>query len=110
MSDVRAVFEKMLAAWNAKDMDAIAAIMHPNLIYRVSGGSVISGEYRGVEGWREMSNRSIEETGGTRQYETKAVMYGDTHVAMLSQATGERRGKELNVDVIILFTVSWMAS
>ena len=75
----------------------------PNLIYRISGRSLISGEYKGVEGWREFSKRSIEETGGTRQYETKATMYGDDRVAVLSHATGKRRGKELNVDVVILY-------
>ena|ERR671932_1575276 len=87
------ITRKAYAAFSAGDMDTLASIMAPNLVWHVLGRNALSGDYRGVEQTLQFLGRLVDMTGGTLQVDVHDVVANDDHAVALVRATAERAGR-----------------
>ena len=81
----------------------LGRLIGDDVVWRVPGESVMAGEYRGREEIFGFLRRTAELTGGTYRTDIKAVWGGDDVVAALYRATGERDGRRIDIDQVLVF-------
>jgi uncharacterized protein len=81
-----------------RDGKVIAAAFERDVVWRVPGNTVMSGEYRGTRNVVEFLRRTRTETGGTYRSELHTVFANDEWAVAIYRATGTRNGIELDVD------------
>ena len=89
----RRVFEAF-----GKDAKAISAAFSREIVWRVPGNTVMSGEYRGRREVVEFLRRTGLETGGTYRSRLHTVFADDDWAVAIYRAVGERNGILLDVD------------
>ena len=89
----RRVFEAF-----GKDAKAISAAFSREIVWRVPGNTVMSGEYRGRREVVEFLRRTGLETGGTYRSSLHTVFANDEWAVAIYRAVGRRNGIELDVD------------
>ena len=89
----RRVFEAF-----GKDAKAISAAFSREIVWRVPGNTVMSGEYRGRREVVEFLRRTGLETGGTYRSSLRTVFADDDWAVAIYRAVGERNGILLDVD------------
>jgi ketosteroid isomerase-like protein len=89
----RRVFEAF-----GRDPKVIAAALDRNVVWRVPGNTVMSGEYRGTRAVVEFLQRTGLETAGTYRSELQSVLANDDWAVAIYRAFGTRNGIELDVD------------
>ena len=92
-----ALTRRVFAAFG-KDPKAISAAMSREVIWRVPGNTMMSGEYTGRREVVEFLRRTGLETGGTYRSALKAVLADDNWAIAIYRAYGTRNGIELDVD------------
>ncbi len=81
-----------------KDAMAVSAALARDVVWRVPGHTVMSGEYRGRREVVEFLRRTGLETGGTYRSSLHTVFADDDWAVAIYRATGRRNGIELDVD------------
>ena len=81
-----------------KDAKAIAAGLHREIVWRVPGNTIMSGEYRGRRAVVEFLRRTGLETNGTYRSKLHTVLANDDWGLAVYRAWGTRNGIELDVD------------
>lgn len=90
----------------AGDMDALAATMHPDIVWHQPGANSLSGEHAGPEAVLALLGRFMELSGGTFALATTGVMVNGDVVATTVHFSAERPGSpRLEQDGIDLFRV-----
>ena len=89
----RRVFEAF-----GRDPKVIAAGLTRDIVWRVPGNTVMSGEYRGPRDVVEFLRRTGLETGGTYRSKLHTVLADDEWGIAIYRAMGTRNGIELDVD------------
>jgi ketosteroid isomerase-like protein len=89
----RRVFEAF-----GRDPKVIAAGLTRDIVWRVPGNTVMSGEYRGPREVVEFLRRTGLETGGTYRSRLHTVLADDEWGIAIYRAMGTRNGIELDVD------------
>jgi ketosteroid isomerase-like protein len=89
----RRVFEAF-----GRDPKVIAAGLTRDVVWRVPGNTVMSGEYRGPRDVVEFLRRTGLETGGTYRSKLHTVLADDEWGIAIYRAMGTRNGIELDVD------------
>jgi uncharacterized protein len=92
-----ALTRRVFAAFG-KDAKAISAALHRDIVWRVPGHTVMSGEYRGRRAVVEFLRRTGIETGGTYRSRLHTVFADDDWAVALYRATGRRNGIDLDVE------------
>jgi ketosteroid isomerase-like protein len=92
-----ALTRRVFAAFG-RDPKAISAAMSREIIWRVPGNTMMSGEYRGRREVVEFLRRTGLETGGTYRSALKEVLANDGWAVAIYRAYGTRNGIELDVD------------
>jgi uncharacterized protein len=92
-----AVVRRVFAAFG-KDAMAVSAAFARDIVWRVPGHTVMSGEYRGRREVVEFLRRTGLETGGTYRSRLHTVFADDDWAVALYRATGKRNGIDLDVD------------
>jgi ketosteroid isomerase-like protein len=109
MGDVRAdieLVERGYAAFSGGDVPTLRELIDPNVTWRVAGSSPLSGVKEGIEEVLGYFGTVAQETGGTLRVElTGCLADGHGHVLGLSQTTGRRAGRSLQMHEGILFTI-----
>ena len=77
---------------------AISAAFARDIVWRVPGDTVMSGEYRGRRDVVEFLRRTGLETGGTYRSRLHTVLADDEWAVAIYRATGSRNGIDLDVD------------
>jgi ketosteroid isomerase-like protein len=90
-------------AFAQRDAIVLGRLIGDDVVWRVPGESVMAGEYRGREEIFGFLRRTAELTGGTYRTDIKAVWGGDDVVAALYRATGERDGRRIDIDQVLVF-------
>jgi ketosteroid isomerase-like protein len=98
-----AVFHRVLAAFSAGDMDALGQEFHPDVVWHIGGRNLLTGDYRGREDTFALFGREFELTGGTYRAQLHDVLANDEHMAALLHVTASREGKELDLDLALVF-------
>ena len=99
-----ALVRRVFAAFG-KDAMAVSAAFARNIVWRVPGHTVMSGEYRGRRDVVEFLRRTGLETAGTYRSALHTVLAGDEWGLAVYRARGSRNGIDLDVDqaVVIRF-------
>jgi uncharacterized protein len=80
------------------DAKQISAALARDIVWRVPGGTAMSGEYRGRRDVVEFLRRTSLETGGTYRSTLHTVFADDDWGVAIYRAQGVRNGIELDVD------------
>ena len=81
-----------------RDPKVIAAALARDVVWRVPGNTVMSGEYRGPRDVVEFLRRTGLETGGTYRSRLHTVVADDEWGLAVYRAYGTRNGIDLDVD------------
>lgn len=81
-----------------RDAKVIAAAFSRDVVWRVPGNTVMSGEYRGPREVVEFLRRTGLETDGTYRSRLHTVVADDEWGLAVYRASGTRNGIELDVD------------
>jgi uncharacterized protein len=100
-----ALVRRLFAAFGNDPM-AVAAAFARDVVWRVPGSTVMSGEYRGRREVVEFLRRTGLETGGTYRSRLHTVFADDEWAVALYRATGSRNGIDLDVDQALVMRVA----
>ena len=92
-----ALTRRVFAAFG-RDPKVIGAALARDVVWRVPGNTVMSGEYRGPREVVEFLRRTGIETGGTYRSRLHTVLADDEWAVAIYRAMGSRNGIELDVD------------
>jgi ketosteroid isomerase-like protein len=92
-----ALTRRVFAAFG-RDPMVIAAAMDRDVVWRVPGNTVMSGEYRGTRAVIEFLQRTGLETGGTYGSRLRSVLANDEWAVAIYRAYGTRNGIDLDID------------
>jgi uncharacterized protein len=100
-----ALVRRLFAAFG-KDPMAISAALGRDVVWRVPGHTVMSGEYRGRRDVVEFLRRTGLETGGTYSSSLHTVFADDEWAVAIYRATGSRNGVDLDVDQALVIRIA----
>jgi len=92
-----ALTRRLFAAFG-RDPKVIAAALARDVVWRVPGDTIMSGEYRGPREVVEFLRRTGTETEGTYRSRLHTVLADDEWGVAVYRAYGTRNGIELDVD------------
>jgi ketosteroid isomerase-like protein len=92
-----ALTRRVFAAFG-RDPKVISAAMSREVVWRVPGNTMMSGEYRGRREVVEFLRRTGLETDGTYRSSLKEVLANDDWALAIYRAYGTRNGIDLDVD------------
>jgi uncharacterized protein len=99
-----ALVRRVFAAFG-KDAMAVSAAFARDIVWRVPGRTIMSGEYRGRRDVVEFLRRTGIETGGTYKSRLHTVLADDDWAVAIYRATGSRNGIDLDVEQALLIRV-----
>lgn len=97
---VRAIFD----AFARKDAFSLRGLFAEDAVWVVPGNGVMAGTFQGREAIFRFLGRLPKETGGTYTSRLIDVLASETRAAALYRASGERGGRRLELDQVLLFT------
>jgi ketosteroid isomerase-like protein len=96
---VRRIFD----AFARKQSFALRDVFAPDAVWTVPGDGVMAGVYHGREEIFRFLARLPKETEGTYSSHLVDVLASDERAAALYRASGERHGRRLDLDQLLLF-------
>jgi ketosteroid isomerase-like protein len=100
-----ALVRRVFAAFG-KDPMAVSAAFARDIVWRVPGHTVMSGEYRGRRDVVAFLRRTGLETDGTYKSHLHTVFADDAWAVALYRATGNRKGLDLDVDQALVIRIA----
>ena len=100
-----ALVRRVFAAFGNDPM-AVSAAFTRDIVWRVPGETVMSGEYRGRRDVVEFLRRTGLETGGTYKSHLHTVFADDEWAVAIYRATGSRNGMELDVEQALVIRIA----
>ena len=85
------------AAFSTGDLEAVAALLSPDIAWHNGGANAISGDYRGHVNVFAMFGKMMETTGGTFRLDIHDILANDTHGVVLMTAHSVREGQDVSV-------------
>jgi ketosteroid isomerase-like protein len=102
--DNEAVVRRIFAAFSRKEgLFALRGLFAPDAVWTVPGAGIMAGVYVGREAIFRFLARLPKETSGTYGSELVDVLVSDERAAALYRASGERHGRLLELDQVLLF-------
>jgi len=98
---VRRIFD----AFSRKEGFALRGLFAEGAVWTVPGNGAMAGVYRGRDAIFRFLARLPKETEGTYRSELLDVLVSDERAAALYRAHGSRRGRTLELDQVLLFTI-----
>jgi len=92
-------------AFRTGDLAAIAELIDENAVWRVGGRSPFAGERRGRNAILGFLAETARASGGTYRTEPLWVVADDERVVAAYRATGEREGRILDLEQLLLVRV-----
>ncbi len=99
-----ALVRRLFASFGRNPM-AVAAALARDIVWRVPGNTVMSGEYRGRREVVEFLRRTGLETGGTYHSRLQTVLADDDWAVAIYRALGTRNGIDLDVEQALLIRI-----
>jgi uncharacterized protein len=101
-----AALVRRLFASFGKDPLAVAAAFSRDIVWRVPGDTVMSGEYHGLREVVEFLRRTGLETGGTYRSRLHTVFADDDWAVAIYRAMGTRNGFDLDIEQALVIRVA----
>ena len=102
-TDNEAVVRRIFDAFAQKQGFGLRDIFAPDAVWIVPGDGTMAGVYRGREAIFRFLGRLPKETDGTYGSRLVDVLASDDRAAALYRASGERQGRRLDLDQVLLF-------
>ncbi|MEO8905375.1 MAG: nuclear transport factor 2 family protein [Polyangiaceae bacterium] len=96
-------YKRMIAAFNANDFSAVAALVAPDLEYTIPGRSPLACHTRGVAPHLAMLKQARERSGGTLRLEPHAVAADGDYLVVWGRITAEHAGRRLDSDHCVMY-------
>jgi hypothetical protein len=100
-----ALVRRLFAAFGHNPM-AVSAALSREIVWRVPGNTVMSGEYRGRRDVVEFLRRTGLETGGTYRSRLHTVLADDDWAVAIYRAMGSRNGIDLDVEQALVMRIA----
>jgi uncharacterized protein (TIGR02246 family) len=100
-----ALVRRIFDAWARKDGFSLRDVFAPDCVWTVPGSGVMAGVYRSREEIFRFLARLPKLTNGTYGSRLIDVLASDERAAGLYRASGERDGRILELDQLLLFTI-----
>jgi ketosteroid isomerase-like protein len=97
---------RIFDAFARKDGFALRGLFADDAVWTVPGRGAMAGVYRGRDAIFRFLARLPKETAGTYASRLVDVLASDTRAAALYRASGERRGRRLDLDQVLLFEIA----
>jgi len=97
------VVRRIFDAFARKESFALRDIFAPHAVWTVPGDGVMAGAHQGREAIFRFLGRLPKETGGTYASSLVDVLASDDRAAALYRASGDRLGRRLELDQVLLF-------
>jgi uncharacterized protein len=91
------VLERAFAAFG-RDALALARLLADDVVWRVPGDTVMSGEYRGRDAVLQFLRQTRAQTDDTYRSELRYVVADDDRAVAVYRAPGEREGRSLDIE------------
>ena len=98
------LLERLFGAFG-RDRSALAAAFADDAVWRVTGANRMTGEYRGREAILEFLRETAVLTNGTYRAELRYAVADDERAVAVYRASGERDGRTIDIDQLLLFTI-----
>jgi uncharacterized protein (TIGR02246 family) len=92
-------------AFSAGDIDTLSGLFADDAVWHVPGNSSMSGTKEGRGAILAFFGEIMTRTNGTATVTVQHVIGGDEHTIGLHRTHGERDGKTLDQDAVLVFTV-----
>jgi ketosteroid isomerase-like protein len=96
---------RLFTAFERKDALALRRFFRDDAVWHVGGSSRLAGTYRGRREVVRFLGSLPRLTDGTYASRLIDVLASDDRAAVLYRATGRRKGRELDIDQLLLFTL-----
>ena len=103
--DNEAVVRRIFDAFASRDGFGLRGLFADEAVWRVPGSGVMAGTYEGREAIFRFLARLSRETDGTYGSTLIDVLVSDERAAALYRAAGERHGRRLDLDQLLLFRI-----
>ena len=100
-----ALVEAIFDAFARKEGMALRGLFAEDAVWRVPGRGAMAGTYRGREAIFRFLATLPKETDGTYRSELIDVLASDDRAAALYRARGERHGRTLELEQVLLFRI-----
>jgi ketosteroid isomerase-like protein len=100
-----AIVRRIFDAFARKEGLALRGLFADDAVWAVPGHGVMAGTYQGREAIFRFLAKLPKETGGTYRSELIDVLASDDRAAALYRARGERHGRTLELDQLLLFRI-----
>ena len=97
------VVRRIFDAFARRDAFALRGVFAADAVWTVPGDGAMAGAYRGPDEIFRFLARLPKETDGTYRSQLVDVLASDQRAAALYRASGVRRGRELDLDQMLLF-------
>jgi ketosteroid isomerase-like protein len=98
-----AVVRRIFDAFARQDGFGLRDVFADDAVWTVPGGGIMAGTFRGRDAIFRFLTRLPKETGGTYRSQLVDVLASEDRAAALYRASGERRGRRLDLDQVLLF-------
>ena len=102
-ADNDAVVRRIFDAFARKQGFALRDLFAADAVWTVPGNGAMGGVYRGREEIFRFLGRLPKETAGSYRSQLIDVLASDHRAAALYRASGERNGRRLDLDQVLLF-------
>jgi ketosteroid isomerase-like protein len=100
-----AIVRRIFDTFAEKRGFALRDVFAPDATWTVPGGGTMAGTFRGREEIFAFLGRLPKETDGTYSSSLTDVLVSDDRAAALYRASGERNGRRLDLDQVLLFRI-----
>lgn len=91
------LLQRAFAAFG-RDALTVARTLADDIVWRVPGDTVMSGEYRGRDAVLQFLRQTVVQSDGTYRTELQYAVADDDHAVAVYRARGERDGRTLDID------------
>ena len=96
---------RIFAAFDGGDGRALVHGIAEDAVWTVPGSAPVSRVYRGREAIFELFRLTRRLTGGTYRSRLRWAVADDDHAVAVYRATGDREGRTLDIDQVLLVTM-----
>ncbi|MGH2727680.1 MAG: nuclear transport factor 2 family protein [Actinomycetota bacterium] len=87
------------------DIERVAQLIHPDVLWHVGGSSALAGIYKGHDELFALLGRLGEVTGGSISISARDILTSEDHVIVLTTLKAEREGRTIEDDGVAVFKV-----
>lgn len=89
-------YHRILDGFNSGELAAALDVASRDLVYTYHGDNPVSGEYHGIDGFREVMRRVKELSAGTAHLEPIAIVGDDATVMVYGRFFATRNGRQFD--------------